>query len=261
MSERKNSQANQNDLISLATKYGTDKWNIHWYMGHYETHFGSLKRQKLHLLEVGVGGESDPSKGGESLRVWRDYFPNAKIFGIDIYDKKAVEDDRIKVFQGDQSDAAFLRRVVKEVGGLDIVIDDGSHLNNHVIRTFNVLFPLLNHNGIYVVEDTQASYWPVFGGSSYWLNSRRTTMGYFKRLLDGLNYAEFDRPGYSPTYFDRHIVAVHFYHNLIFIYKGNNDEGSNDIKENNMEIKRWLKSSFSNVAIIMWRMLYEWRRF
>ncbi len=244
MSELKNSQANSGDLISLANKYGTDKWNVHWYMRHYETHFGPLKRNNLHLLEVGVGGYSDSSKGGESLRVWRDYFPNAKIFGIDIYDKKAVEDDRIKVFQGDQCDTAFLTRVVREVGGFDIVIDDGSHLNSHVIRTFKMLFPLLNNRGIYVVEDTQTSYWPGFGGSSDRLNNRKTTMGYFKSLLDGLNYAEFIRPGYSPTYFDRNIVAIHFYHNLIFIYKGSNDEGSNIIKDNNTEIKGLLKSAF-----------------
>ena len=51
-------------------------------------------------------------------------------------------------------------------------------------------------------------------------------MNYFKNLADGLNYEEFDNPFYRPTFFDEHIVSIHFYHNLIFIYKGLNNEGT-----------------------------------
>ncbi len=51
-------------------------------------------------------------------------------------------------------------------------------------------------------------------------------MNFFKGLADSLNYEEIIRPGYIPTYFDKNIVFMHFYHNLIFIYKGKNNEGS-----------------------------------
>jgi hypothetical protein len=54
-----------------------------------------------------------------------------------------------------------------------------------------------------------------------------TSMNYFKTLVDGLNYEEFTLGEYAPTYFDRHITSMHFYHNLVFIYKGQNNEGSN----------------------------------
>lgn len=222
-----NPRAGRDDLIELAIRYGTDKWNSHWYIRHYQRHFRRLRRKRLKLLEIGVGGYGSPYQGGASLRMWKAYFPHAMIYGIDIYDKKAFEEDRIRIFQGSQDDPSFLNEVVREVGGLDIVIDDGSHINEHVIKSFQFLFPLLNDRAIYVVEDTQTSYWPNFGGSSIDHDNRDTIMGYFKSLIDGLNHEEFIRPGYAPSYFDTHIAGMSFYHNLVFIFKGSNTEGSN----------------------------------
>jgi len=215
------------DLIRLGQFFQTDKWGIHWYLQHYQTHFAPLRSKRLNLLEIGVGGYDDPAQGGNSLRTWKAYFPHANIIGIDIHDKRRLEEPRIRIFQGDQVDEGFLREVVKQSGGLDLVIDDGSHVNADVIRTFEILFPLMNRPGIYVVEDTQTSYWPGFGGSSCKINDPRTIMGYFTSLCHSLNFQEIPRDNYSPTDFDRHVVAAHFYHNLIFICKGDNSETSN----------------------------------
>lgn len=123
----------------------------------------------------------------------------------------------------------------EECGGFDIIIDDGSHCNNHVIATFKILFPLLKLGGIYAIEDLQTSYWKrIFGGSSTMLSSSTTSMGFLKSLTDGLNYAEFDLEDYKPTYFDTHITSMHFYHNLAFVYKGENNEDSNTMQGNKM---------------------------
>jgi hypothetical protein len=214
------------NLPALATLTGTDKWGAHWYAGHYQAHFARLRRRRLKVLEIGVGGFDDPLAGGESLRMWKSYFPNADIYGVDIVDKRALQERRVTIFQGSQDDPEFLAHVVGQMGGLDVVIDDGSHRNAHVLRTFEILFPLLADGGIYAVEDTQTSYWPHFGGSSDELNDPRTTMGFFKSLVDGLNHREFLRRGYAPSYYDEHIVALHFYHNLVFVYKGANKEAS-----------------------------------
>lgn len=62
-------------------------------------------------------------------------------------------------------------------------------------------------------------------------------MNYFKSLIDCLNHQEFVKRDYLPTYFDQHIVSVHFYHNLIFIYKGLNNEESNVSFEDPESIK------------------------
>ncbi len=96
-----------------------------------------------------------------------------------------------------------------------------------MINNFKVLFPRLKDGGIYVVEDTQTSYWEKFGGDSKDLNNPKTSMNFFKSLTDSLNHKEFLIPGYQSSYFDRIITSMHFYHNLVFIYKGNNDEDSN----------------------------------
>src|SRR4029453_18378103 len=184
------------------------------------------------VVEIGIGGYEDPKEGGNSLQMWKQYFPNVQVAGIDIYDKSFHNAPRIRTFQGDQADEKFLQQVIAQIGRPDIIIDDGSHMNEHVIKTFQVLFPLLSDNGIYVVEDTQASYWSDRGGTSENLESAPTMMCFFKRLVDGLNHEEFIRPGYAAFYFEKHIVSMHFYHNLILLYKGSNNEGSNAVRDN-----------------------------
>ena len=166
--------------------------------------------------------------------MWKKYFPFGNIYSFDIYDKSQLQENRIKIFKGSQIDIEFLNEIIKEIGELDIIIDDGSHINEHVIGSFNILFPKLKDGGIYVIEDTQTSYWDWedFGGDSKDLNNPKTIMNYFKSLTDSLNNEEFIIKNYEKSYFDKKIISMHFYHNLIFIYKGNNDEKSNVIVNN-----------------------------
>lgn len=221
----------RNNLSKLAVIFGTDKEGGHHYVIHYQRHFESLRRKKLNILEIGIGGYQNPRVGGHSLRMWKAYFPKSYIFGIDIYDKTYHDEQRIKTFRGSQVDENFLRMMTAEIGAIDIIIDDGSHHNDHVISTFKILFPLLSNNGIYVVEDLQTSYWEKVSGESWGgssdLMAAHTSMNFFKSLVDGLNYEEFIFDQYTPSYFDKHIISMHFYHNLLFIYKGQNNEGSN----------------------------------
>lgn len=240
------------DLVKLSSLYENAKWGeTHRFAQHYQKHFSPLRLKKLKILEIGVGGYDNPKVGGESLRMWKQYFPNSMIYGIDYVDKKHLEEDRIKIFQGDQSDEYFLKRVISQTGDIDIVIDDGSSINEHRIKTFNTLFPALKSGGIYAEENTHISYWPSLGskwselaeksaflancvnvGGSVDLNVSNTIMAMYKKLADGLNYEEFLNPGYCPSYFDKNIVSIHFYHNQVIVYKGKNNEGSNIIENN-----------------------------
>ena len=221
-----------NNLNRLAEIYGSEKWGSHYYTPHYKLHLGRFKFRRVNLMEIGVGGFEKPDKGGNSLRMWKQYFPFGSIFSIDIYDKSLLQEKRIKIFKGNQVDENFLNKVVNEIGGIDIIIDDGSHINEQVIETFKLLFPKLKDGGIYVIEDTQTSYWDDFGGDSQDLNNSKTLMNFFKGLTDTLNNKEFIKPGYKQSYFDKKIVSMHFYHNIIFIYKGDNNEESNFIVNN-----------------------------
>lgn len=214
------------NLDRLGIIYRTDKIGSHYYTPHYESHFHRFKSKEINLLEIGVGGNDKPDKGGKSLRMWKKYFPNGKIYSIDIYDKSVHQESRIKIFQGSQIDENFLEMVTNEIGGIDIIVDDGSHINEHVIKTFSLLFPKLNNGGIYVIEDTQTSYWKEYGGDNEDLSNPKTIMNFFKNLTDALNHKEFAKPGHQPDYYDKNITSIHFYHNMIFIYKGKNDEPS-----------------------------------
>ena len=217
--------AEPDDLTQLAIRFRTDKWGDHRYTPHYQRHFAHLRDRPINLLEIGIGGYARDGQGGASLRMWKHFFARGNIYGLDIQDKSFVEEPRIRVFQGDQSDPDLLTSIVEEAGRLDVIIDDGSHVPEHIIATFKVLFPLLADDGIYVVEDTQTSYWPEWGGSAE-VDDPGTSMAMLKRLADGLNYEEFVTEPYEPSYTDLNIVGVSFYHNLAFIQKGHNAEGT-----------------------------------
>jgi hypothetical protein len=209
-------------LQDLATQFGTDKWGLHRYAQHYQTHFRRFCPDEFSLLEIGIGGYSADGTGGASLRMWKEFFPKAQIIGLDIYDKSFVDEDRILTYQGSQTDEQLLRRIADTHPNLKIIVDDGSHQPEHIRATFAILFPLLADGGFYAIEDIQTSYWPRWGGSAD-LDDPLTTMGLVKDLIDGLNYSEFgDRQ--PRNYADGHVVAVHCYHNLVILKKGNNRE-------------------------------------
>ena len=141
-------------LIEIGKKYPSSK-NISGFIQLYDKYFTSLKNLKINILEIGI-------ENGDSLRIWREFFPNANICGIDI-DKKNFKIENVDILQGDQSNQFFLKSVIDKYKNFDIIIDDGSHQSKHIIASFKFLFPFLNNNGIYVVEDLQTSYFPRYG--------------------------------------------------------------------------------------------------
>ena len=54
---------------------------------------------------------------------------------------------------GDQNDPAILNEMATRHGPFDIIIDDGSHVGEHIITSFRALFPDLTANGLYAIED------------------------------------------------------------------------------------------------------------
>lgn len=219
------------DLTQLAQEFGSDKWRTHRYTPHYERHFAHLRDREIVVLELGIGGYQRKRKGGASLRMWKWFFPRAQVVGVDIRDKSFVDEDRITTYQGSQTDRGLMRQIVSRFGPPTIVIDDGSHRSPHVRKSFRILFPMLADGGLYVIEDLQTSYWPLWKGSLD-RNHPSTSMAMVKDLLDGLNYEEFLDDAYEPTYTDLHVVAVHCYHNLVIIEKGDNREGTNKRRAN-----------------------------
>ena len=224
-------------LIEIGKKYPSSK-NISGFIQLYEKYFSSLKNSKINILEIGV-------EGGDSLRIWREYFTNANICGIDI-DKKDFKIDNTEILQGDQSDKNFLKTLIDKYKNFDIIIDDGSHQAKHIIASFKFLFPHLNNNGIYVIEDLQTSYFPRYGGSRINLNKKKSSMNFIKSLTDTINYEKNDRPFYKKSDFDGHIKSIYFHQNIAFINKGEsvNYFYNEDFKETFVDKIKKLISNF-----------------
>jgi hypothetical protein len=142
---------------------GGHKW---WhYFEIYERVLGPLRSRQIRLLEIGV-------YHGASVAMWRAYLhPQSIIVGLDIDPRCAAfdrPDERVHVRVGDQSDPLFLQRVVDEFGPFDVVIDDGSHVCSHMIKSFDFLFLRgMTNDGIYIAEDTHANFWPGYRDQRY----------------------------------------------------------------------------------------------
>ena len=207
------------DLSRLAEIYKTDKGWKHNYMPVYLQWFASLRHKPIRLLEIGVGGYDKPHLGGDSLRMWKSYFRKGVITGIDIHEKSALSEDRIRIYQGDQSDKNFLREVSEKEGPFDIIIDDGSHLQSHIITSFETLFPLMKPGGIYVIEDSQTSYRSSYEGSTSEMDTVQSAMNYFIQRVHHVNKTVWVKEDLKRELPQDDIGAIAFYHNLIFVKK------------------------------------------
>jgi len=177
----------------------------------YERHFGRYVNRPLLFVEIGCG------KGG-SLQMWKRYLgPHARIVGLDIEPEcAAFEEQQIAVRIGDQADPAFLARVVEEFGTPDVVLDDGGHLAVPTVASFRFLYPRLDRNGIYAVEDLHTAYWPEYGGG---LRREGTFIELAKTLVDELN-ADLSRGAVAPTGFTRSTLSMHFYDSQVIFERG-----------------------------------------
>lgn len=210
------------NLEEMSINFDTDKnINGHNYVKIYDKYFRSIKDRVKSILEIGVWK-------GESLKMWSEYFKHAKIYGIDIsenskefLDKNKNENIIVKI--GSQSDLEFLKNEISDKK-YDVIIDDGSHLANDQIITFNYLLGLVNPGGYYIIEDVHTAYWPGWGGDGL--------IEYTKSLIDelnfnGLGYSYANKCGdrdfmlktiKSSTEFQNLVESIHF-HNSLIIFK------------------------------------------
>ena len=194
--------------------YGNDGPLVHkWrhYLAIYDRHLSRFRGRSPRLLELGV------SQGG-SLVLWRRYFgPDATIFGVDIEPRcAAFNGQHAQVRIGSQADPAFLAGVVAEMGGLDIVIDDGNHVNSYQRISLDVLFPQLSAEGVYICEDLHTSYWRGTYEGGY--RRRSSFIETAKRIVDDM-HADFHGHGEGVPGASRSVHGIHFYNSMVVIEK------------------------------------------
>lgn len=178
----------------------------------YERHFGPLRNKDIFVLEIGVAG-------GGSAQMWNRFFgPRAKIVGIDI-DPKCKEHEQmgVSIRIGDQSDSVFLQSVIDEFGIPDVVIDDGSHRMDHVLSSFQFLYPLVPKNGIYLVEDMHTSYWSNYGGG---MSNPGSFINISKNFIDRLNANWIKEGGLAPDLITQQTYSISFYDSIVVFEKG-----------------------------------------
>jgi hypothetical protein len=163
------------EFDQLSERFGSDKggisnysrfsWPNHTYSHIYSMFFSHNREQIRNLLEVGIGTNSPTLKSsmglngipGASLYLWREWFPNSMIVGLDIDENILFSDERIETFYVDQTNASTVTAVLEKfpLNHFDVIIDDGLHTFEANILFFEVAINRMSNSGVYFIEDVR----------------------------------------------------------------------------------------------------------
>ena len=153
---------NMTELCEIAFKYGTDKCPRigHTYTPFYHELLKDKRESIKKVLEIGIGYKRswhiklEQYVIGASLYMWRDFFPNAHIYGADIVPETLFQDERISTFLCDETKKGDLEKLIEKTGSdIDLFIDDGSHVLADQMFLCKTMMPLLKKDVIYIIED------------------------------------------------------------------------------------------------------------
>lgn len=150
-------------LCELGFKYRTDKCPQirHDYTPVYYSLLKDKRESFKKVLELGIGTVVSMKHvsgymPGASHRMWRDFFPNAQIYGVDIAPECIFQDERITTFLYRTHIPEDMKELISKIGSdIDLVIDDGPHHTGTQIGTARTLLPLLKKDVLYIIEDTK----------------------------------------------------------------------------------------------------------
>jgi hypothetical protein len=201
-------------IDEIGIRCGTNKSSlVQNYLVHYGRMFRDLRDQPITLMEIGVFH-------GASLRLWERYFPRATIVGIDI-EQRCIQfaHDRVKVEIGSQDNPEFLAAVSAKYPP-DVIIDDGSHRADHIIFTFERLFPTLRPGGCYIIEDIGAHGYPA-GDQRLRGTSQVNAIDYFTELqrLVVVHWLSPEKQAGLLHYFSLTMARIELMPDLVAIWK------------------------------------------
>jgi hypothetical protein len=170
----KNNIKMSSELTKLGVKYDTDKSTFHNFTDFYDLHLHKFKNEFKNILEIGVFY-------GASLKMWKDYFPDCNIFGIDTEDKREYNDERTIINICEQTDFNKINELFEDEF-FDLIIDDGCHLMREQQLAFLYFSKKVKKGGIYIIEDLHTS---IVDGKKI---SNQTTLDMVESLRDGYNF-------------------------------------------------------------------------
>ena len=184
----------QNNYLSeLSEKYGSDKGfassNFMTKLGHpyhnytdvYDVLLKSKRNKYLNVFEMGIGttdtnfpyNMGPNGTIGASLRMWKEYFPNASIYGADIDPNCLLNEDRIFTYVADQLSTESLTSLVNTINKkFDLIVDDGMHEYESNICMYESMISCLNNDGFYIIEDIQSAI--LYKYEEYFINKNET---------------------------------------------------------------------------------------
>ena len=209
-------------LNSLFDLYGSDKgtndimltkpygWNAHTYGDYYSRLFDHCVENFSNVFECGLGTNDTNiisnmgkyGRPGASLKAWRDYFPNANIYGGDIDKNILFEEERIKTFYVDQMKRETIKNVWDQINidNFDLIIEDGLHTFEASINFFEMSINQLSDKGIYIIEDVQTS---EFSDFIEYFESKKSTYNFNLIILQNT-----DRPKTNSN-----LIEIRKFHN------------------------------------------------
>lgn len=198
------------DYLNKTNERGITKWEHYFQI--YEREMARFMQKPICFLEIGV------FKGG-SIPMWKGYFPEGStLVFVDIDPAcKAHEIEGTHVRIGNQADPDFIAGIAAEFGPFDLVLDDGSHICKHQIKSFECLWPHLKNGGLYMVEDCHTSYWPGFGGG---YRNEASFIEYGKRLIDIMHSWYTDQDNlFAFQDMAKELNSVRFFDSIVAIEK------------------------------------------
>jgi hypothetical protein len=207
----------------------SDKVHHHGYHRFYQPIVDILLTQNVKkpaLIEIGV-------LEGASIGMWRKSLPQWFFYGMDIGGSR--DEDGVVVFKGDQSKKSDLTRMCDSIKhNVYLINDDGSHIPEHQVLTFNTLFPLLQKGGYYIIEDIETSYWTknvLYGYETrYGYGSDKSLIERFKSIMDVVNWEFLNlasrkevqkkaRKAQMDIAVLKHVSSITFAHNCVILKK------------------------------------------
>lgn len=209
-------------MKEIGMQTGTDKVTVHGYERFYEYFLSPLRDvHGLNMLEIGYNL-------GFSYKMWLEYFPHGNVYFMEKDHGVKFPEARFTGDQGKMADLSKLLETKRLKGKLDFIIDDGSHHPEHQMISFTYLFEHgLKPGGIYIIEDTETSYWR--SGDTYGLptlygkDSPNSAINRLKGLIDMVNrrYQPADEP-FQSTFgkvIDDNVQSILFGPNSVVIIK------------------------------------------
>ena len=153
-------------LAEIVDNSRTDKNTVHSYLDLYQNLLVAKKDTAQNVLEIGIGDGGQGITNGGSIKLWHDYFVNAKVYALDIQDINTVwnglkHNDRIILHTSvDAYSKQFVQSEFLDKGiKFDMMLDDGPHTLESMKSFITLYSPLLADNGILIIEDIQDPIW------------------------------------------------------------------------------------------------------